>query len=65
MLSGSSRRRPRWWAEVVPDVLIGGTGPDRFDFNLVSDSTATARDAIRAGGGTTFAFEGAGVAGAT
>ena len=33
------------------DVLIGGTGADRFDFNLVSDSTATARDAIRAGGG--------------
>ena len=44
------------------DVLIGGTGPDRFDFNLVSESTATARDAIRAGGGA-IAFEGAGVAG--
>jgi Ca2+-binding RTX toxin-like protein len=44
------------------DVLIGATGADRFDFNLVSDSTATARDAIRAGGGA-IAFEGAGVAG--
>ena len=43
------------------DVLIGGFGWDRFDFNFVSDSTATARDAIRAGGGAP-AFEGAGVA---
>jgi Ca2+-binding RTX toxin-like protein len=44
------------------DVLIGGFGPDRFDFNFVSDSTTTARDAIRAGGGA-LAFEGAGVDG--
>ncbi len=44
------------------DVLIGGTGADRFDFNFVSESTATARDVIRAGGGA-IAFEGAGVAG--
>ncbi len=44
------------------DVLIGGIGADRFDFNFVSESTASARDMIRAGGGA-VAFEGAGVAG--
>ena len=44
------------------DVLIGGIGADRFDFNFVSDSTASARDVIRAGGGAP-AFEGAGIAG--
>jgi Ca2+-binding RTX toxin-like protein len=44
------------------DVLIGGLGADRFDFDAVSESTATVRDAIRTGGGAS-AFEGAGVSG--
>jgi Ca2+-binding RTX toxin-like protein len=35
------------------DVLIGGVGADRFDFNLVSESTSSARDTING-------FDGAG-----
>ena len=44
------------------DVLVGGLGADTFDFNLVTHSTAAARDSIQAGDGA-IAFEGAGIAG--
>ncbi len=43
------------------DILIGDGGGDVFDFNTTSDSTAGARDRIRAG--LAAAFEGAGITG--
>ena len=40
------------------DVLVGGSGNDVFDFNLVTESPfGAARDELRAGGGSTKAFD--------